>query len=522
MLVVTVCATVVVAVPAFAANVSEISISGLGASGAGVYKGAFGDTRFAEPEHFGGTFFPRDGNQYVWRDSGGNTLPVSFELRGRGPHGGYITTSAKCSVCHSAHASPVEAPSSSLISAISSINSLTRAGSTGCEYCHLTGSPIDSNAIVYHGGDGVSQTTGLDSGHSLGLGMTVPASTLGTVDMTCTTCHVVHGAAAAMWTPSEFWQGGVTDPLGLGPNAGNFADAGQFENNETVDELGYKMLRTNPSGRQNGAVPESSANLPDNPATSVDQINQYTLGIWCANCHNSAYNPMEDSRALATNGVFDSMTTTFTALDPALVHNQNGGFAEGYDGTVIDDPHSSVFYGVYSGPGQCYTCHRGDLNLAWPTTATWGPNGVIEPIDDADNPDLDELARFRALGYFELEPTSTPASQTADQAHNLACSSCHFGTADYARWASGSDWPHRSPDGDIALLGLIEAGDPPADPAELTNFCARCHVDVSDETQVPNNFVISQHYIEHSQPDTVGGLLGLLQGILSPGTLNTP
>ncbi|MCL2680368.1 MAG: hypothetical protein FWF11_02685 [Coriobacteriia bacterium] len=519
------CATLFVAVPAFAANVTQVSLTGLSDSGGGVYKGAFGETRFAEPVFFGGdTVFPSWGNQYLW---GGEEQLPGFQLRGRGPHGGYTTTSAKCSVCHSAHSAPVTQASTSLSSATSWTNrSLTRLGDTGCEYCHLTGSPVGwagmSSNIVYHGGTGVSQIEDVESGHSLGLARTIPASTTNpdlataperTIDLTCTTCHAVHGSFGA-WMTSDFWRGDVTDPV----TSTLFEAAGQFSNDETVADMGYKMLRSNPFGAES-VMAEAPGDDPIVYAHDIDQVNQYTLSIWCANCHNLTLREQPESRTTMIDG-FASLVTTFTVQSTANVHSGGFATAEGAD-DPLEEAHATILYGVYSGPGQCYTCHRGDLG--GPRTATWDPPHGVVPISPEDNPPVQDLtdplnlARFRALGYFGLDSNSTLTSQTAQQARNLACSACHFGTADFARWIPRSDWPHRSADNDIALLGLeLAEDDPQPERKDLVNLvCARCHVSINDT--LPNGFLISQHFISHSQIDNSQGISSGLDGLLSPG-----
>ncbi|MCL2606281.1 MAG: hypothetical protein FWD93_03270 [Coriobacteriia bacterium] len=515
-LVLTACATVLVATPAFAADANELSISGLSASGASLVPAP---RMFSEPADFGSNaavgpggelLFPSDGNEYVLL--GGPTLG-EFELQGRGSHGGYTTTSAKCSVCHSAHSAQVTEPSTGLASATRTNNWLTRRGSTGCEYCHLTGSPVGaagmSSNLVYHGGvtGGTSEITDLDSGHSLGLNRQIPTSTsdVGTIDMTCATCHVVHGGNFASWMPADFWTGGVTDPI----TGEDFVDAGQFENNETTDQIGYKLLRKDPGGT--GNVPVSIDDLPDEPAIESYQINQYTLGVWCASCHNLL---AAEPEPLVPNGDPRELNE-FILTDATDVHV--GDFATDLEDEPIEGAHPVIWNGAYSGPAQCYTCHRGDLSGSH--TAEWDSNGIV-PIADAENPQVAELAAFRALGYFALD-SGTDAEMRAQQAINLACSSCHFGTADYARVAPDSDWPHRSPDHDIALLGLVGSdglgGDPEPTRDDLGElFCARCHVDNSDE--VPNGFIISQHYITHGQVDnSESGILGFLNSLLSPG-----
>ena len=493
--------------------------------------------------------FPSDGNEYVFGDA--DPLPY-WELRGRGPHGGYTTTSAKCATCHSAHSSPAINPDavegndsgSSVGTNLPNVrgqNFLTRLGSTSCEFCHLTGTPVGaagmSSNIVYHAGveGGTSELFGDDfSGHALFQPNTsIPNSEMlsggGEITLqeglTCATCHAVHGNVGT-WQPQEFYRGGVSDSIS-GLTIGD-DEAGQFQNNETVTELSYKMLRTNPlamlSPADAGAAVVTDVETASDPlvyAKDPNQVNQFTMNVWCASCHNSSAMDKTMS-SIRPNGLepetFDSLVTTFT-VNNTDVHNEAGGFAtpEG-ETTPVASQHSTAFWGVYSGPGQCYTCHRGDLNTVDSFTAQWAPNGNFELEPVADNPALDVLAPFRALGYFTLDPDTNSAME-AQQARNLACSSCHFGTADYARWAPQSDWPHRSPDGDIALLGLFERpglelnGTTPSESDVPDLVCGRCHISNPDEA---NSFVISHHYILHGYIDTEA------TGELNPETPMSP
>ena len=587
-------ATVLAAVPAFAATVNQVSIAGLNSSlsdevppprmftegldfttdearavydaqGRRVYLDTSRQAIFSVgsgfvdingnvvPEElvFGPAFyFPSHGNEFLF--GSGEYIPGLAELRGRGPHGGYTTTSAKCAVCHSAHASPSynsdttpgTAAGSTTANAnfmnVRGQNFLTRAGATSCEFCHLTGTPIGaagmSTNIVYHGGNvGGTSDIGEDiSGHSMWASI-IPNSanaagnpvTIPGAGLTCATCHQVHGNINA-WQPTEFFRG-------LAAGSG-YEAAGVWENNETVTEYSYKMLRANPAASFNPASVDAATESDNaNPvyATDTDQVNQYTLNVWCASCHNAAGmdKVMESIRpAGLEDEAFESLVTTFTVTDVDNVHDETGGFAVGYDGAADPpaEPHSTTFVGVYSGPGQCYTCHRGDLG-GW-RTASWDVNGIepFEPLVGVeDYPNYDNLGRFRALGYFSLQTNTSD-----EQNRNLACSSCHFGTADYAFWAPQSDWPHRSQTGDIALLGLMSpwanednrglvAGQTPAVPAVAPDsadlpelFCARCHVNVSDDATSPNTFMISHHYIEHG---VVNDNSGELQAPTSPG-----
>ncbi|MCL2402887.1 MAG: hypothetical protein FWC86_01425 [Coriobacteriia bacterium] len=527
------------------------------------------DPMLTEPvdpsEVFGPAYtFPSDGNQYATEELG---LPIDFpQLRGRGPHGGYTTTSVKCGTCHSAHSSPslnpnalegtgagsVEAPDGALTNPnylnVRGQRYLTRAGATGCEFCHLTGTPIGaagmSSRVVYTGGMDGTSNTGSEpgesiSGHSLfqggipipnsemvGAGGTTGPVTLNAGGLTCATCHAVHGNVGT-WQPEEFFWGA------------NGAEPGVFADGETVTSLSYRMLRANPAGVFNpAATPVAVAPAePSDPlvaAVDTNQVNQFTMSEWCSNCHNaSGMRERMDSMSMSSYGIEEllSMTTTFTA-EYANAHSS--GFALTYPGgeSIPATAHPTFFSGVYSGPGQCYTCHRGDLGSSamaqWEWTlngaslSQWEPGAEFAPIPstlEVVNQDLlDELAPFRDLGYFAVEPTAT----AEEQAYNLACSSCHFGTADYARWALMSDWPHRSADSDVMLLGIdlsdaeqtaVQANEGlPVDIAS-EHFCSRCHAGINDLTA--NMFMISHHYLDHSNVSnetTVG--LGFQQ---SPG-----
>ena len=578
-------ATVFTAAPAFAASVNQVSIDQLVSTLDG------GNEPVPEPRRFtlitdfaddvtsDGEHFPSDGEQYTFD---GTEPHQNIQLRGRGPHGGYTTTSAKCAVCHSAHSAQITENSNDLTLVSRGNSSLQRQGATSCEFCHLTGTPIGgtiqsmgapedgtaaSTNVVYTGGmGGASQITDLASGHSLlEPGVTIPNSVLYidlnaeidgadpnwqpsnqmvtiTDGLTCSTCHAVHGNVGT-WQPTDFFRGEVTDPIYTG---NTFEEAGEFSNSETTDEIGYKLLRANPGAVANPGVsaPATEAEDNDDPifSTDQDQVNQFTMNVWCASCHNSPALDKEMTTirsALEDTGEWVSRVATFQATGEAAdLHNVTGGYANlpGDDGdfdTVVNEPHATSFIGVYSGPGQCYTCHRGDMANFFPATA-WlpqgDPEGNFEPLGDDDNPALADLARLRALGYFSLEETSgtSSANLLEQQARTLACGSCHFGTADYARWAPQSDWPHRSPDTDTMLLGLNLTedqqnevrgpGNSPRLPADIATeqFCSRCHIGPASANGENNLFLISHHEIAHGGLNN-DGVTGTLPAPPGPG-----
>ncbi len=101
---------------------------------------------------------------------------------------------------------------------------------------------------------------------------------------------------------------------------------------------------------------------------------KFALSYWCADCHNlnlGGWEPLSD---------------------PEL------GFKAHTERT-----HPAPFYGAYSGPGQCYSCHRNDM------PAMMGPPASANP----------------ASVSFGSRNSGAGSSRNS-------CTQCHYGTADYA------------------------------------------------------------------------------------------
>ena len=443
---------------------------------------------YFEPSYYasGATKFPSNANQYV---VDGDPLLPGPEGIGRGPHGGYTTASSKCGVCHSVHAA--EASSAGTIE-----NRYLTRGAGGCEYCHLRGSIVGnplSAKVVYTGGaeGGPSNlkkgSLGERSGHEIsGEPVTIPASSgEQEITLSCATCHMVHGLVNG-WTPTDFW-----------------GSEGQFRNNESTADYGYKLLRANPGGGVN-SVPNSASGATGAPAVDPAQVNQYTMSVWCESCHDAA---LKMQSAASEETSFTANTTKdakgWHATDPLAERLPVTGSDDDIEG-----PHATVLTGVYSGPGQCYTCHRGGL-----------------PADpDAVAPNaLAPFNRYRSLGYYQVTSASSPAARRAQQQRNLKCSRCHFGTADYAFFSPGSDWPHMSNDGGAALLGdwtRVLDGDKPGDatpvlsmavsgvdfPDNATTYaCQRCHIRPDNGLDV--------YFMSHRVPDHTFNFLDYMNSI---------
>jgi cytochrome c553 len=304
----------------------------------------------------------------------------------------------------------------------------------------------------------------------------------------------VHGAG--VWSPTDFW-----------------GEDGQTGNGESTVDIGYKLLRRNPSG-VGDAVATSATGQLGAPAVDSRQVNQYTLGVWCASCHDKAFEVQNGTSEETTFAARPKSGNGWHKTDPVAERLP--------EGTSIDGVHSTVLTGVYSGPGQCYTCHRGSLP-ADPDLAEAFTIGTTEQRLALLNP-------YRALGYFQLTNGASQSEQLAQQNANLTCSRCHFGTADFAFFSPGSDWPHRSI-GDVSMLGdwtrepgdeadgfkpgdalTVQAGDIP----DTINYtCQRCHIrPVLNE----NAYIISHRVPDHAFnfADFLN-TIGLLNDQYSPG-----
>ena len=114
-------------------------------------------------------------------------------------HGGYITTTTKCAVCHSAHRATGIPDTSSTPAGPTNQYYLT-AGGSACTNCHATWGPTASGILVEWGQPIGSQSAG---------GPHVSGSNSG-----CTTCHKggIHGAGTSeFYVMNTFMLGGDND-----------------------------------------------------------------------------------------------------------------------------------------------------------------------------------------------------------------------------------------------------------------------------------------------------------------------
>ncbi len=247
--------------------------------------------------------------------------------------------------------------------------------------------------------------------------------------LSCFSCHQPHNAPAQVWQPSRFDPTLVADVPGGNPTgykllrrfpSGNWAGAlnsygmvdstaavkvpettltagvnysTDFSNSLSYTENGYTgktptWISQNISGEAGGSGPA------EDPAT----VNQYTLSVWCADCHNLN---IGGSNPLA---------------------NEELGFKAHAERT-----HPAPFTGAHSGPAQCYSCHRDDLSVL---------SGTADPA-----------------GYGRAQVAAVGAKDS--------CSQCHYGTKAYAddhnTGLRNSDFPHSGGSNDMKLLGNYTA-----------------------------------------------------------------
>jgi hypothetical protein len=450
---------------------------------------------YFEPNDFGdgtATKYPANGSDYT------TSTPANASQIGRGPHGGYDTTTSKCGVCHAAHTAQTTTDGAG-----NSIDRhLTRTGSSGCEYCHLDGSVLGAgsttgskagNAPVYSNRDyslddpdSSTLNAGAGGGHAItGTQVNIPASSDPAnpgqplkATLSCASCHVVHGAVAGAWLPTDFW-----------------GSDGQYGNGETTDKYGYKLLRANPAGVGDAAATKGP-NDATNPVTDPRAVNQYTLSVWCVTCHNKASSTQDTT-----------VTVQYFTQSGNDVHDATQRLS--VDETVTG-AHDSTMNGVYSGPTQCYSCHRGNLS------ASPESQGLAADV----NLDASVRQKLIDLGYL-------PGANDAERDDNRICSRCHYGTADYVLdriLNTASDWPH-STDAGTNMLGnfayesatttaTVQAV-PTGDVAQPRKYvCQRCHL--ADATH-PSSMTISYHKPAHTFTFAGSGAEGSLESSYSPG-----
>lgn len=225
-------------------------------------------------------------------DSGYATLTT-----GVSPHGGYGTTTNKCSACHAVHnpggvsglgANIGNQASRSAQIVVSGSQALLRSSvANACVYCHVSS---NFNIVRVYNGIATEYTTPSTLGHTNNGALSMTDNSV-----SCTDCHQVHGAVSQMVSGDLYMQA--------------------------------KILKA------------QSAYDPDTPAFGVNgagSANQANMTKWCTGCHTyytTAYNQ-----------------DTHVMTDTAGAHTY-GNTATTQQGQVV----------AYSASTDCRSCHQAGL-----------------------------------------------------------------------------------------------------------------------------------------------------------------
>jgi hypothetical protein len=296
---------------------------------------------------------------------------------------------------------------------------------------------------------------------------------IGPLALRCMSCHQPHNAVNEVWRPRAF----------TAFNSSNYSTSVDG----TFTATGYKLLRRAPSGTTTGTPWTTSVNggdtyyqgrqvvkaIEDNAFKDVNFSGEVSAEKFYTENGVTRSMPLWIAQDIHNNGetsgtgiyrypnIVNTMALSWWCAD---CHNLNiGGWEPLADVELgfkahTERTHPAPYYGAYTGPGQCYSCHRNDLAPQMGLASD--PYGV---------------AREAAL-----LPTRN------------SCTQCHYGTGDYyVERADGtpkeSDFPHSGRTTDIKLLGSYNVtGDPSGSwtptynlatitAGTLDQVCLRCH-----------------------------------------------
>jgi hypothetical protein len=296
---------------------------------------------------------------------------------------------------------------------------------------------------------------------------------VGPLALRCMSCHQPHNATNEVWRPRQFATFNSTDY--------STKVDGPFS------ATGYKLLRRSPAGQTIGTPTFLSTTDPteywggnqvvkaiEDKAVAGTNFSQNVSGEF-------TYVENGVTRAAPlwiAQDIHDSGTDTGVYRYPAKVntaalswwcadcHNLNVGGWEQLHSEELgfkahnERTHPAPFYGAYTGPGQCYSCHRNDLPVQMGTST--GTAGGVAPA--------------------------------AIFAGRDSCTQCHYGTGDYYQsrmnpaTAVNSDFPHSGSADDMKMLGAYNISNasttggwtPVYNAATITDtsldqVCLRCH-----------------------------------------------
>lgn len=433
------------------------------------------------------------------------------QFAGKGPHGGYDTSTNKCKACHAVHRAE-------------GTYYLLRADTQddACNYCHI-GAGAKSADIVYSG-----NPAGIDTpnGHTMGASSRIPGSTVrmdnvtmvvnganvlvrtyqdarkqlfrtvawgrspashpytggaisqaatvtwgvvGPTPLSCSNCHQVHNALTQIWQPPA--QTGLTGPTGT-------LDRSMV----TAEQLttGYKLLRRFPGAtRWNTAGPATGFG-PFGP-TVLAKVPESTLTM------GVNYSALRSGETTYTDTTADGGTWRqpdwILGADMQNLVNDTGAWRSARNEALVSQFAMSVW---------CADCHN--LNIGAPGSLVNTPTpevGVQKLHGDRTHP----VPASRTMQCYSCHRSGLGTGGTG-------CARCHYSPAEYRGDAAAAldflgrptDFPHAGADDEYKLLGAFSVSTLP--PAETGNFawtlsyrltdisennldavCIRCHTD---------------------------------------------
>lgn len=348
------------------------------------------------------------------------------------PHGGYSTTSNKCQVCHAVHRATgtfrllrVDRPDDA------------------CDYCHI-GAHRHSRLGAYTD----AGTIYPENGHTIGAGPEIPDSStwqwltpktltagdsssqtimvraydstrnkmfkwlqtdagwtrVGPVSLQCTTCHQVHNATMLTWKPN-----GASYKLLRSSPSGSVDDPDQMRNYVAGSESDPA-----PIGQVIKAVEGKLSAATTGPGKTIYTrwkgpsiaLTQYSLSVWCADCHNLNIAYKEQVSSLF--GGWSHSDRSHSAPFGLTGSSGHGG------GGSID--------------GQCYSCHlndlRPDLSASGCDKCHLTPSGYAAQAATSDFPHSGQPGSYKLLGD-DFSATGGPDNSVSSARLDAVCLRCH-------------------------------------------------------------------------------------------------
>ncbi len=307
---------------------------------------------------YSGAADPSQGAQtYVYMKWGDIKAPEVLANTGS-PHGGYVTTSVKCAVCHSTHRA---APGKDAAGTVVADTLLRFKASDSCGYCHVAAGSTVVDPVY-----GGVWPIPAEAGHAL-------------ASPTCGECHAsVHGANAETIPPVA----GLLLKTKVAEEIASRAYEGLDYNTSIIDRV--TAIEASAVAAGYGADPKVTGfNVSEYNSLSTNAIRQQAVGVFCGGCHIGSYaGTVAGARAGAESG-------TLLGTSPYSGHRTMAAATDNWNATGAI---SSGGTGATPGTGfkiadvaaqDCKGCHDSYNGFGTGTKAfphNWGTAGD-EPLE---------------------------------------------------------------------------------------------------------------------------------------------